>query len=337
MSLRLLAPETAEPPGEDRDVFLHAYLDPLRPYLEMDGVTEILVNEPGSVWIEVSGQPVMERHFAPAVTDRLMQRLAAQIARVSHQAISREQPLLSATLPDGARVQMIAPPATRRHWALSIRRHRQVELPLQAWAPPRPPQQGPPQPAFGLSEDPFVWLADAVRQRRTILIAGGTSSGKTTFLNALLRLVADSERIIAVEDTPEIRLAQPNSLGLVAVRGDLGEARVTADSLLQASLRLRPDRIVLGELRGPEAFTFLRAINTGHPGSFSTIHANSCRGALDQLALLVMQSGLGLGRRETLLYAATVIDVIVHLGRSGGERAITAIRTTADLVRAGLE
>jgi type IV secretion system protein VirB11 len=115
----------------------------------------------------------------------------------------------------------------------------------------------------------------------------------------------------------------------------MGEARVTADSLLQASLRLRPDRIVLGELRGGEAATFLRAINTGHPGSFTTIHANSCAGALDQLALLVMQSGLGLSRDETLRYVAGVVDLVVHLARDGGERVITGIASARTLVGQG--
>jgi type IV secretion system protein VirB11 len=114
-------------------------------------------------------------------------------------------------------------------------------------------------------------------------------------------------------------------VGLIAVKGETGEARVTTDDLLQAALRLRPDRIVLGELRGGEAVSFLRATNTGHPGSFSTIHANSTSGALEQLALMVMQSGLGLSRSETIEYARSVIDVVVQLGREGAERKIVAI------------
>jgi type IV secretion system protein VirB11 len=156
-------------------------------------------------------------------------------------------------------------------------------------------------------------------------VSGGTSSGKTTFLNALLREVPASERVILIEDTPEIRLQSPAGLGLVAVKGALGEARVTTDDLLQASLRLRPDRIVLGELRGTEAVSFLRAINTGHPGSFSTIHANSPTAALEQLGLMVMQAGLGLSRSDTLAYARSVIDVVVQLSRRSGRREIAGI------------
>ena len=209
---------------------------------------------------------------------------------------------------------------------MAIRRHRLVDVPLSAYdhgalAGVSTPQWRSTDPAA----DPIQFLRAAVCERATVLISGGTSSGKTTFLNALLREVPAAERIVLVEDTPEIRLSHANSLGLVAVKGEMGEARLSTDDLLQASLRMRPDRIVLGELRGSEAVSFLRAINTGHPGSFSTIHANSPAGALEQLALMVMQSGLGLSRAETIDYAKSVIDVVVQLERRGGERRIGAI------------
>jgi len=165
-----------------------------------------------------------------------------------------------------------------------------------------------------------------VLSRKTILISGGTSSGKTTFLNALLKLVPAHERILTVEDTPEIVVGQPNTLGLVAVKGALGEAAVSVEDLLQASLRLRPDRIIVGEIRGREAATFLRAINTGHPGSFTTVHANTPEGALDQIALMVLQSGLSLSREETIIYTRSLIDVIIQLGRINGARRIVDIR-----------
>jgi type IV secretion system protein VirB11 len=126
-----------------------------------------------------------------------------------------------------------------------------------------------------------------------------------------------------------VQLHGPNDLGLIAVKGELGEALINTDDLLQAALRLRPDRILLGELRGKEAVSFLRAVNTGHPGSFSTIHANSASGALEQLALMVMQSGLGLSRSETIDYARSVIDVVVQLGREGAQRKIVAIEQLA--------
>ncbi len=313
---------------DGKDVFLSAYLGLLAPWLEREDVTELLVNRPGELWVE--GGAGMERHALPALDARFVRRLAEQIARVSNQGVNREQPLLAATLPDGARVQIVAPTATRGDWALAIRRHRLLERPLESYGHTLVAGQ-PPLPPFAAGGDPIAYLRDAVRQRRTILISGGTSTGKTTFLNALLGEIGAEERLVLVEDTPEIRLPVTNGVGLVAVKGTLGEARVTSDDLVQAALRLRPDRIVLGELRGAEVVSFLRAINTGHPGSFATIHANSPRGALEQLVLMVMQAGLGLGRDDTLAYARTVIDIVVQLDRSGGQRGIAAVTRTEDI------
>lgn len=313
-------------PADGIDPFLDAYLEPFRAWLDQDDVTELLVNRPGEVWIEQRGR--MSRHDAPTVDNSLLQRLAEQVARVSNQGVSRERPLLAAMLPNGARVQFVAPTATRAHWALAIRRHCLLDLPLDAYAS-GPLQPVAKTPGSSPEADPIGFLREAVRDRKTILISGGTSTGKTTFLNALLREVPAEERVIVVEDTAEVQLHGPNDLGLIAVKGELGEALINTDDLLQAALRLRPDRILLGELRGKEAVSFLRAVNTGHPGSFSTIHANSTSGALEQLALMVMQSGLGLSRGETIEYAKSVIDVVVQLGREGAERKIVAIEQLA--------
>jgi len=327
--LHAVAPEAGLPPRPS--VYLDAYLAPFRPFLARESVTEILVNRPGEVWIEDGEQPGMTRVELPAVDDMLLQRLAEQVARVSHQGINREHPLLAATLPDGARIQLCGPPATRRHWALAIRRHRLIDLPLDAYdsGPIAPPVH---EPMPDAQAEPIAYLREAIRRRRTVLISGGTSTGKTTFLNAMLREIPGNERIVLVEDTPELKLPTANGLGLVAVKGELGEARVTPDDLLQAALRLRPDRIVLGELRGKETVSFLRAINTGHPGSFSTIHANSPKGALEQIALMAMQTNIGLTRAETLVYAASLIDVIVQLDRSNGRRGISAIADAGRLL-----
>ncbi len=308
-------------------VYLRTYLKPFLQWLEMDEVTEILVNKPGEVWVEVSGEANMRRIEMPEVDDVLLARLAAQIARVAHQGINRENPLLAASLPGGERVQLVGPPAAK-HWAMAIRRHRMVDLALDDY------DRGPIRKLDDVTGTdalerarlaPIPFLKEAVKSRKTILISGGTSSGKTTFLNALLKTIPANERIILVEDTPEIADNHANSLRLIAVKGELGEARVTINDLLQASLRLRPDRIIVGEIRGEEAATFLRAINTGHPGSFTTVHANTPAGALEQIALMVMQGGTQLTRMETLEYARSLIDVVVQLNRSGGERIISDI------------
>ena len=328
-------PEEDAPPVElhgERSVYLDAYLAPFQEWLARDTVTEIIVNRPGEVWIEDAAHPGMRKIRRAEIDDRLIQRLAEQVARVSHQGINREHPLLGATLPDGARVQFCGPPAARRHWAMAIRRHRRLDLPLDAYdAGPLKRLQHAPMP--DPQHEPIAYLREAIRQRRTILISGGTSTGKTTFLNAMLGEIPGHERVVLVEDTPELKLPGENGVGLVAVKGELGEAKVTANELLQAALRLRPDRIVLGELRGAESVSFLRAINTGHPGSFSTIHANSLTGALEQLALMVMQTGIGLSRSDTIAYAASVIDVLVQLGRDEtGKRGVIEIAESRALV-----
>ncbi len=316
--------------------YLDAYLAPFKPWLERDTVTEILVNRPGEVWVEDAKSPGMQRIEAEQIDDFLIQRLAEQVARINHQGINREHPLLGATLPDGARVQFCGPPATREHWAMAIRRHRRLDLSLDAYdvgALSKGSQPITPD----AQQQPIAFLREAIRQRKTILISGGTSSGKTTFLNAMLSEIPADQRVVLVEDTPELKLPGANGVGLVAVKGETGEAKVSADTLLQAALRLRPDRIVLGELRGSESVSFLRAINTGHPGSFSTIHANTAQGALEQLALMVMQTGIGLTRQDTIAYANSVIDVVVQLGRGNdGARGISSILETHALVGSGV-
>jgi type IV secretion system protein VirB11 len=329
--VRQIAEAEARPPAQGGSAYLDAYLAPFRQWLDRDTVTEILVNRPGEVWIEDSARPGMQRIEAEVIDDRLVQRLAEQVARISHQGINREHPLLGATLPDGARVQFCGPPATRKHWAMAVGRHRRLDLPLDAY------DSGPIGHALEVplpdpDREPIAFLRAAIAARKTILISGGTSTGKTTFLNAMLGEIPPEERVVLVEDTPELRLPGANGVGLVAVKGELGEAKITPNDLLQAALRLRPDRIVLGELRGAESVSFLRAINTGHPGSFSTIHANSLRGALEQLALMVMQTGIGLSRADTIEYAASVIDVIVQLARIDGRRQIVAIARSRDLL-----
>ncbi|HVM39011.1 MAG TPA: P-type DNA transfer ATPase VirB11 [Sphingomicrobium sp.] len=323
------APDNVAELPDSTGVYLGAYLRPFRRWLDREDLSELIVNRPGEIWIETAGSMQLERVAVPEIDDVLIRRLAEQVARTTHQAINRQRPLLAATLPDGARVQFISPPATRGGWTMAIRRHRLVDVPLAEYAA-GPLQQVSLDGIPDAQSRPLEFLRHAVAERRTILVSGGTSSGKTTFLNALLREIPSHERVILIEDTPEIRLPSRSSLGLVAVKGDLGEAQVTVEDLLQASLRLRPDRIVLGELRGGESVSFLRAINTGHPGSFSTIHANSPSSALEQLALMVMQAGLGLSRSDTLAYARSVIDVVVQLGRRSGRREICGI---ADLRR----
>lgn len=317
-------------------IYLRTYLAPLAPFLERADVTDIFVNTPGEAWVETIGG-ALERHPAPELDEPTLWRLARQIASLSHQGVSREHPLLAATLPEGERVQIVASPATRSSLAMAVRKHVVADLSLEdydsagAFEGLRTDGQSD-QAEIDANLRALLdggkaseFLRAAVKARKNIVVAGGTSTGKTTFLNALLKEIPREQRLILIEDAPEVQLDHPNAVGLVAVRGDQGEARVTAEDLLQASLRMRPDRIILGELRGREAASFLRAVNTGHPGSITTVHADSPAGAVDQIALMVLQAGLNLGRGEIADYVRGVVDVFVQLTRRDGRRAISQI------------
>lgn len=313
--------------------YLDSFLAPLAPWLAQDDITDIWVNRAGEVWSERLGGAI-ERHEEPALTEALLERMARQIAAHGSQGISRAQPLLAASLPDGSRVQIVAPPATRGGHALAIRRHVASDLSLADWAdsgalddlePGLSVEGEEPRYRNVPSAEAHAVLARAVRERRNILVSGGTSTGKTTFLNALLAEIPAHERLILIEDTEELKLRHANAIGLIAARGQLSEAEVGAEDLLIAALRMRPDRIILGELRGGEAFTFLRAVNTGHPGSMTTIHADTPRRAIEQLALLVLQAGSRLSREDVRHYVRESIDVFVQLQRRSGQRQVTQL------------
>jgi type IV secretion system protein VirB11 len=315
-------------------VYLDHYLGVLAPFLEAQDVTDIYINRPNELWVERLGG-VAERIEVNGLDAVLLERLARQIAAQSSQGINREHPLLSASLPDGSRIQIAMPPATRGDVAIAIRKYVVTDLDVDDYAQmgafagldnvqDRQPVQAE-LASLQKNGDYAGLLKLAVRERCNIFISGGTSSGKTTFLNALLKEVDATERLILIEDTPELKAPHQNAIGLIASRSALGEAVVKMEDLLNASLRMRPDRIILGELRGAEAFTFLRAVNTGHPGSMTTIHADSPERAIEQLVLLVIESGTHLDRESIAHYVRSSIDVYVQLGRADGRRAVTAI------------
>jgi type IV secretion system protein VirB11 len=316
-------------------VYLRTYLAPLAPWLDAPDVTDILINHPGEVWTDSPAG--MQRHDAPDVTAVMLQRLAQQIAATTSQGVSREHPLLAATLPDGARVQVVGPPATRQHLAVAIRKHVVPDLTLadyqadgafsnvrRAGGSDRNPVDDELASLLDRKDMP-AFFSHAVKAGKNIVISGGTATGKTTFLNALLKEIPERDRLVVIEDTPEVRLWHPNAVGLVAVKSELGEAQVGVDELLRASLRMRPDRLLVGEIRGPEAFTFLRAVNTGHPGSLTTVHADSTNGALEQIAFMTLQAGLTLTRSDVIDYARSVIDIIVQLSRVNGRRTVSSV------------
>lgn len=311
-------------------VYLDSYLQPLGHWLAKAEVTDIYINRPGEVWIEQLGGECT-RHPAPLLTHSALERLARQVAAANAQGINREQPLLAGSLPDGSRIQIVLPPATRGEVAIAIRRHIAAGRSLKDYTADgsfaevkvtSAKQAARPSPGKLAGGGTEALLRTAILERRNVLISGGTSSGKTTLLNALIAEIPAKERLIAIEDTAELALNHENAVGLLAARGDTGEARVDMEDLLIAALRMRPDRIILGELRGREALTFLRAVNTGHSGSLTTIHADSPERALDQLALLVLQAGIGLGWDDAQRYIRRSLDLVVQLSRKDGLRVI---------------
>lgn len=317
-------------------IYLRSCLSPLEQLLAREDVTDIYVNRPGEVWVETLGGAT-ERLDEPRLDEVVLLRLARQIAALSHQGVNREHPLLSAILPDGSRVQVVAPPATRGPLLLAIRKHIAPRMALNDYAANGAFERtatGELRERSAVADhiaelvqegELATALSEAVRSRRNILVSGGTSTGKTTFLNALIREIPAEERLVLIEDTPELHVEHANHVGLVSVRGSLGEAQVTANDLVTASLRLRPDRIILGELRGVEALAFLRAINSGHPGSMTTIHADSPEVAVEQLVLVALEAGTALSRADLRHYVSQTIDVFVQLGRAGGKRAIDRV------------
>ena len=314
-------------------VALETYLKPVFPWLEEEGVTELSVNKPGELWIEKRGE--MQRLAMPELNGEHLLALGRLIAESTRQEVSAEKPILSATLPAGQRVQVIFPPAAQEA-CLSIRKPSTLSYDLNIYeksgAFSEVAADGTAQKAeielarLYNTKDYKGFIRKAVLSKKNIIVSGGTSTGKTTFLNACLREIPAHERLITIEDAREVVVSQPNCVHLLASRGEQGQAKVTPQDLLEASLRMRPDRIIMGELRGAEAFAFLRAINTGHPGSIATLHADSPAMAFEQLALMVMQAGLGLDRAQIMAYVKQIVHVVIQLQkRKEGKRVVSEI------------
>jgi type IV secretion system protein VirB11 len=324
--------------SDNRHYFLYRALAPLKTFLNDRDVVEISVNRPGQVYVERLGAAHMELHEIPVLTTAEIINIGERVAASTNQFVSPANPILSAALPTGERIQVVLPPAAPDGGTLSIRKQVISDFTLEDYRD-RGSFDHVTVAVGGLSEtdealieqlsarDIYGFLRTAIVNRVSILISGGTSSGKTTFLNACLKSVDPHERIITLEDTRELFPPQDNAVHLLASRGDQGTASVTIQSLLEASLRMRPDRLFVGEVRGSEAFAFLRAINTGHPGSMSTVHADTPLGAYEQLAMMVMQSGLSAAypKADLISYIQSVIPIVIQLRREGGRRGVSEI------------
>lgn len=309
---------------------LNTYLEPLESIFAEKGVNEISINRPQEVWIEKGGE--MRKATLEILDFMYLRELCQLIAHSTEQKVSEETPLLSATLPNGFRVQIVIPPACEIGTiCLSMRKPSSLNLDLDGYEKIGAFQNisiHEVQDVNSIALKEFLikneiknFLKYAVLYKKNLIISGGTSTGKTTFANAMLKAIPNDERLITCEDAREIEIPDhANRVHLLASKGGQGRAKVTIQDLIEACLRLRPDRIIVGELRGAEAFGFLRAINTGHPGSISTLHADTPKMAIEQLKLMVMQAGLGLPPDQIKEYILNVVDAIVQLKR--GEKGV---------------
>jgi type IV secretion system protein VirB11 len=317
---------------------LELNLRALRPILSDPEVTELCINAPGEAFVET--RRGWERRVLPFADFDWCRRLAKLIANSTRQRIDESNPLLSASLPTGERVQIVLPPATTTGTvAITLRRPSQ-----DVWSIAELSERGifrntrrsstelddTESALLNLlsTRDYEAFMRLAVVARKNILVSGPTGSGKTTWTKALIREIPSNERLITIEDAQELVLdAHPNRVRLFYSKDDQGLARVTPKQLLESCLRMKPDRILLAELRAEEAFDYLRNVNSGHPGSITSIHAGSCELAFEQLVLLVKQSAAGreLARADIKKLLYLLVDVVIQFGVERQERFIKEV------------
>ena len=290
--------------GDGLDL-LKPFLPGLEAALEDPDVSEIMINGPGNVWLEGHGR--LSQIDAPALDAAALERAAIHIARPLG-LDPATTPVLDARLGDGSRVAICVPPASP-HVAITVRRFGK-----RSYSAAQLVEQG------ALPEDVRHAAERTLHTRRNILVSGGTGSGKTTLLNALIELIPDDERIVAIEDTLELRIDSPNCVRFEA-RG-LQHGAVTIRDLVRHALRHRPDHIVVGEVRGGEAADLLQALNTGHGGSLTTVHANNAESALSRLASCAMQGGGDLPWDVTCRGVVDGISMVIHMTRADGRRLV---------------
>lgn len=293
------------------------FLRPIREFLDKSDVTEIMINGAGEIWIERWGS--LEKTSACFDDDDHLLAAVTNIAQFAGRQIRAQEPRFDARLPEGHRVHVVLPPLCRNGISVTIRKHGKGSLSLEELI------------ARGsLTREAADWLGSVVREHRNLIVSGGTGTGKTTLLNAFSALIPAGERIVVIEDSAELQIQQEHVVSMETRPPDRkGRGAVTVRDLLHSSLRMRPDRIVIGECRGGEAFDLLQAMNTGHSGSMSTLHANAPREALRRLETLALQGGVDLPLRFLRAQVAAAIHVVVQLQRFAGRRIVQSI--TANL------
>lgn len=305
---------------DNANSFLTLFLAPVAAYLADDSVSEVLVNGPSQIYVERRGTllAVPERF----VSEPALRAAAANVAKSVGRILDENHPQLDARLPDGSRVHAVIPPLSRIGTVIAIRKFTKERLTIDKMM------------AYGsLDERTYRLLRALALLHKNVLVSGGTGSGKTSVLNALSSFIPEGERVLVIEDVGELQLQQRHVVPFEARKADKnGQGEVTIRDLIRSALRLRPDRIVIGEIRGGEALDLLQALNTGHAGSMSTIHANTPRDCLHRLETCALLSGFDIPLVALRAQVASAIDAVVQTARlSDGSRKIVSIAEVQSL------
>lgn len=307
---------------QDNNSFLTLFLQPVAEHLADDDVSEILINGPDRVYVERKGR--LEEVPARFVSEPALKAAAANIAKSVGRILDEMHPRLDARLPDGSRVHAVIPPLSRLGTVIAIRKFKKDTLTIERMQ------------AFGSVDERARRLIRAlVLLHKNVIVSGATSSGKTSVLNALSSFIPDNERVLVIEDASELQLQQRHIVPFETRKADKnGQGEVTIRDLIHSALRLRPDRIVIGEIRGGEALDLLQALNTGHAGSMSTIHANSPLDALSRIETCALLSGIDIPLSALRAQVASAIGAVVHTARlSDGSRKVVSIAEVLPLER----
>ena len=298
----------------DNNSFLTLFLAPVAAYLDDESVSEILINGSERIYVERNGK--LEEIPEKFVSEPALKAAATNIAKSVGRILDEMHPRLDARLPDGSRVHAVIPPLSRVGTVIAIRKFKKDTLTIDKMQ------------EFGSLDEPMRRLIRAlVLLHKNVIVSGATSSGKTSVLNALSSFIPEGERVLVIEDASEVQLQQRHIVPFETRKADKnGQGEVTIRDLIRSALRLRPDRIVIGEIRGGEALDLLQALNTGHAGSMSTIHANSPLDCLRRIETCALLSGIDIPLSALRSQVASAIDVIVHTARlSDGSRKVVSI------------
>ena len=312
--------------GDAKEAVVKAVVDeavgfgPIQSLVDDPDISEVMVNAPDEVYYERDGviHAADVRFNDEAHILRIIDRIIAPLGR----RIDESSPYVDARLPDGSRVNVMIPPLIPRSPTVTIRKFRPERHTIEDLQ-----QNGT------LSEPAVEFISASIEQRKNIVVSGGTGTGKTTLLNALSAFIPEAERIITIEDPIELKLQQRHVIAMEARPANIeGRNAVSQRELVRNALRMRPDRIIVGEVRGQEAFDMMQAMNTGHEGSMTTVHANSARDALSRIENMILMAGLDLPIRAIREQMASALHLLVHLSRSaGGQRTVTSISETGGL------